>query len=130
MDQAHRDGDMAYQVAVGGTSTEDTSGSSSAQPKEIDNESFLVSLSSELWAEVLLTADPAFIASLTPEQEGKSQMQTDQATEQWQKQEIKAVAHSHTAIAINTSQVRHAPYHTPYRYNLSMHPFNTLYLKL
>ena len=83
MDQARRDRDMARQAAGGGTGAADASGSS-AQAQEMDNASFLVSLSPELRAEVLLTADPAFIASLPPQLVAEAQMHRERAAAQWQ----------------------------------------------
>jgi E3 ubiquitin-protein ligase HUWE1 len=79
LDQARRD-----QAALGvGAVPADPSNS-----QEMDNASFLVSLSPELRAEVLLTADADFIASLPPELVAEAQMHRERAAAHWQQREI------------------------------------------
>jgi Ubiquitin binding region len=76
LDQARRD-------QVGGSIPADPTNS-----QEMDNTSFLVSLSPELRAEVLLTADAAFIATLPPELVAEAQMHRERAAAHWQQREL------------------------------------------
>ena len=55
----------------------------SGGPSEIDNVSFLTSLSPELREEVLLTSDPAFIATLSPELVAEAEALRERAAVQW-----------------------------------------------
>ena len=54
----------------------------------MDNASFLVSLSPDLRAEVLLTADAAFIATLPPELVAEALMHRERAAVHWQQREM------------------------------------------
>ena len=81
LDQARRD--QATSTGESGMPPSDT-----ANSQEMDNASFLVSLSAELRAEVLLTADAAFILSLPPELVAEAQMHRERAAAHWQQREI------------------------------------------
>ena len=81
LDQARRD--QATSTGGSGMPPSDT-----ATSQEMDNASFLVSLSAELRAEVLLTADAAFILSLPPELVAEAQMHRERAAAHWQQREI------------------------------------------
>ena len=65
-------------------------GGSSSAAEEMDNASFLASLSPELRSEVLLTADPAFLASLPPHLVAETQQLREAAVSNWQRQELLA----------------------------------------
>ena len=85
LDQARRDQSAANGVLGSGSGMPP---SDTATSQEMDNASFLVSLSAELRAEVLLTADAAFILSLPPELVAEAQMHRERAAAHWQQREI------------------------------------------
>ena len=60
--------------------------------QEMDNSSFLTSLTPELRQEVLLTSDAAFIATLTPELMAEAQLVRERAAHRWNRMEMMAAA--------------------------------------
>jgi hypothetical protein len=90
LDQARRQ-IGATSAASGGSSAagnSSASGSAAAVPQEIDNATFLATLPLELRAEVLLTADPEFLASLPADVVAEAQALRERAASNWQRQEI------------------------------------------
>ena len=77
LDQARRDLDSRQPQA-----------STPTVSNENDNATFLLSLSSELRAEVLLTAEPAFLATLPPELVAEAATQRERAAARWQQREM------------------------------------------
>jgi hypothetical protein len=60
----------------------------STGPAEIDNATFLQSLAPELRAEILLSAEPAFLDSLPPDLVGEANMLRERAAASWQARSI------------------------------------------
>lgn len=63
-----------------------------AAPSDVDNAAFLESLPEELRREVLLSADEAFMATLTPEWLAEANTVREAAAEQWQQMELRQAA--------------------------------------
>ncbi|KAJ1439351.1 hypothetical protein B484DRAFT_298827, partial [Ochromonadaceae sp. CCMP2298] len=78
LDQARRE--QAQQGGGGGAG-----GGFDAPAQEMDNASFLASLTLELRADVLLTAEPEFLATLPPELVAEAQMLRERAASSWQR---------------------------------------------
>lgn len=83
LDQARRD----LEATTRGASSDGSAGATGAAT-DPDNASFLQSLTPELRAEVLLTAEPDFLATLPPELIAEAQMHRDQAAANWQRREM------------------------------------------
>jgi hypothetical protein len=73
----------------------------------MDNASFLISLTPELRAEVLLTADPTFLASLPPDLVAEAQLHRERAAAQWQRREMVASGANANAPAANSNRAGH-----------------------
>lgn len=88
LDQARRE-QQATTGASGATGSGATSGSGGGGgAQDIDNATFLASLTLELRAEVLLTADADFLATLPPNLIAEAQMIREQAASSWQRREL------------------------------------------
>ena len=81
LDQARRDQEIARRDSAVDEAT-------AAPSSDQDNAAFLMSLSPELRAEVLLTADPAFLGTLPPELVAEASNQREHAAARWQQREM------------------------------------------
>ena len=122
LDQARRD--QATSTGGSGMPPSDT-----ANSQEMDNASFLVSLSAELRAEVLLTADAAFILSLPPELVAEAQMHRERAAAHWQQREIqqtRLVEGDTLHFALSITLILSLELIEHFQINLSVHQFDYL----
>lgn len=87
LEQARREQRSTANASAGAAGSSG-SGGGGGGGQDIDNATFLASLTLELRAEVLLTADAEFLATLPPNLVAEAQMIREQAASSWQRREL------------------------------------------